>query len=292
MLVTILWNMLILHVWASAPVPSPILVSGQPIEYHWSDGRKARLNFYAYGPMHLEVSADLTDNTCSEITTSHCTIGAGLKAYRVSLVWIENPIDPSRVGSVVMQNKDTPVEQVFIATMMKKIFWGLPYYQDIPNDILRCSDWSWLDGQNQEAPATLETPQWWGETMYPNPETGVEENIVFGSLSNVRWARSIPSTLQVTAIDGKYSSIYGMLDDFIYQSVTSLLIKRNSDFCQAAFKPDMVSYINALGQMGSLANQSLDYKFNQDSLFGTFIEPNFHSGKFLFSASGVPYEVY
>lgn len=215
-----------------------VYVNGAPY-VDFGDGRIAVVS-HAMGKLnHGTIALRQIENTCDPgQVLANCKIHMEFASHTVGLRWSTHP-DANKLNAYV-----------------KRIFTGSPNSYDIKDgfgiyswfssqvrnqwtasfnpDVIECDQYDWM----KQLPANGHRrflQSWTGETMSPNPETGVSENQTISGGFNIELEKNAAGTFTVAKIGSAVSG--DGVPPYISNSVSTItFLANNNQQCQVAFE--------------------------------------------------------
>jgi len=195
------------------------------------DGRVAEIKRSYNSSGYLNISFEPIQSDC-EFLNIHSPIiyKPNYREDFIAAIWVENPVDPSRVGKIVERSLGFDYKPVFL-----KIEATWNHREKFPSLFSEMGP-SLLEFEAPEQ-ESLQIQDWHSERMIRNPETGVDENtIVSGAYGML--LEKFDLGFQITDPGYIYSrsnnSEWPMLGDVVSWQMVS-----NDDSCTIAFSPKL-----------------------------------------------------
>jgi hypothetical protein len=241
------------------PIPTTIAEPGKPYELRWPDGRVAQFYYSDYRPLNVPGKATVFLNSCSTKIGAECAYKYGMLYSLFQLRWTVHP-QLDKVGKVVQMKTNSP--QGMFEDFGGELFESLgnreaghPVLSKIPMDRLSCKNWSWY-GEN---PKRLLIENFSSEFMFPNPETGNNENTTAASVENVVFEKEDETDELVLRSYGEYIASEGLGGGSFFNGDTITWRLKRSDalYCDVSLKPDFTDVQNYLSGVKEEALKSM-----------------------------------
>lgn len=237
-----------------SPSPSPpnggatvIEEKGTPFQVRWLDGRVATLMISHGRPPEFRLPFEVTENTCNGRERIVCNYLPSFEIVRYQLKWTIHP-DPEKVGadvSFVFSGPDGnkfkyPVSDLKILSISSKSFTPI-LASRLGEDLFVCSDYSWLPGGSGSVPpSSVALNRWETESMFENPETGLQENRSNGGAIGVELEAVEGDRLKISKVEAftSRSTNTSLVEGDL---ISWILGQPGGQYCQYTLKVDLTA---------------------------------------------------
>jgi hypothetical protein len=219
-----------------APIlPTVTTTKGMPVVAKWPDGRQAVVRVNRFDPISVPIELQVTENLCTDTASTGVKMDIAIRLDVLDWFWIAHP-DTAKIGTPLKFKRGSGEYLSYSSNSLEYFYPGVS--QGLQADRMKFQDVKWLPGFDDGKLHPLRIETWTAEIMLPNPETGLNENQVFGGAFGIDAAPIGINEFSIVKMDSVFSALKS--NPFpLFGDVIGWQMPQGDGLCQIAFKPEL-----------------------------------------------------